>query len=79
MNCVSYGIPDFGNIRSTKRKDVRLRIKCIQALLLQHKKDLEFRQSMKDKGKLVEDADTQVLREKLARYETSLQQEVKTH
>lgn len=34
---------------------------------------------MKDKGKLIEDADTQVLKEKLARYETSLQQEVKNH
>ena len=34
---------------------------------------------MKDKGKLIEDADTQVLKEKLARYETSLQLEVKNH
>ena len=32
---------------------------------------------MKDKGKLIEDADTQVLKEKLARYETSLQLEAK--
>lgn len=29
MNCQSYGLPDFGNLRSTKRKDVRARIKCI--------------------------------------------------
>ena len=29
MNCVSYGFPDPGNLRSTKRKDVKARIQCL--------------------------------------------------
>lgn len=33
MNLAQNNLPDCGNLRSTKRKDVRQRIKCLQALL----------------------------------------------
>ena len=29
IELISCGVPDCGNLRSTKRKDVRMRIKCI--------------------------------------------------
>ena len=31
----SFGFPDCGNLRSTKKKDVRLRMKCLQAMMKQ--------------------------------------------
>lgn len=32
-------VPNPGNLRSSKRKDVRMRVRCIQALLQQRAKD----------------------------------------
>jgi hypothetical protein len=43
LNLSTYGLPDCGNLRSTKRKDVRLRVACIQALLKEHTRNVEFR------------------------------------
>jgi hypothetical protein len=43
------GFPDCGNLRSTKRKDVKMRVRVLQALVKQRKKDLEFRNSFQDK------------------------------
>ena len=37
------GFPDCGNLRSTKRKDVRQRVKCLQIMLRQRQKDIDFR------------------------------------
>lgn len=41
-------------------------------MLAEQKKHNDFKQQMRDKGKVVDDADTQILKEKLKRYETSL-------
>ena len=46
---MSLGFPDCGNLRSTKRKDVKLRIRVLQAMVKQRKKDLEFKNSFQDK------------------------------
>lgn len=76
MNLLQNNLPDCGNLRSTKRKDVRQRIKCLQALLRQRKIDQEFRVIMKkyrEKGQVVESDEKQVLKESLRRHETSLQ------
>lgn len=43
MNLAQSGMPDCGNLRSTKKADVKQRIKCIQALLRQARADQEFR------------------------------------
>ena len=43
MELQTFGFPDCGNLRSTKKKDVKMRIKTFQILLRQRKKDLEFR------------------------------------
>jgi hypothetical protein len=36
INIISYGFPDPGNLRSSKKKDVRMRIKTIVAMLKSH-------------------------------------------
>jgi hypothetical protein len=41
----SFGFPDCGNLRSTKKKDVRMRMKCFQAMIKQRQKDLKFKSS----------------------------------
>jgi hypothetical protein len=43
MNCVSFGFPDCGHLLSSQNKDIKSRIKSIQAMLTQHKQDLDFR------------------------------------
>lgn len=58
MNLQSYGFPDCGNLRSTKRKDVRCRLNCIQAMLKQRIKDIQFREEMKNKGRVTESTET---------------------
>ena len=72
MNLKTYGFPDCGNLRSTKKKDVRQRLACIQAMLKQRIRDVEFREIMKQKGKANEGTQIQVLREKLKRHETAI-------
>jgi len=67
MNLQSYGFPDCGNLRSTKRKDVRCRLNCIQAMLKQRIKDIQFREEMKNKGRVTESTETQIFKEKLKR------------
>jgi hypothetical protein len=39
----SFNFPDCGNLRTNKKKDVRLRLKCISAMLKQRQKDVEYR------------------------------------
>ncbi|TNV80114.1 hypothetical protein FGO68_gene13387 [Halteria grandinella] len=39
----SFNLPDPGNLRSSKKKDVRLRLKCLNAMLRQREKDVEYR------------------------------------
>lgn len=46
---MTFGFPDCGNLRSTKKKDLRQRIKCMAAMLKQRQKDLEFRQQIDGK------------------------------
>lgn len=77
MNLQTHGFPDCGNLRSTKRRDVRLRLNCLQAMMKQRIKDLEFREQMKAKGKAIEGTQAIALREKLKRHETSLAQVTK--
>jgi hypothetical protein len=43
FHLMSFGFPDCGNLRSQKKKDLRLRIKCIAAMLKQRQKDIELR------------------------------------
>lgn len=74
MNLQSYGFPDCGNLRSTKRKDVRSRLNCIQLMLKQRIKDLQFREEMKQKGRVTESTETQIFKEKLKRCQTSIVQ-----
>ena len=38
---ISYGFPDPGNIRSSKRKDTRQRLKTFAAMLKQRQKDMQ--------------------------------------
>ena len=40
---MSSGFPDCGNLRSTKKKDVKQRIRCIEAMLKQRQRDMDFR------------------------------------
>ena len=49
INIVAFGFPDCGNLRSTKRKDIKMRIKCMQQMLKQRKKDFEFRNGIQAK------------------------------
>ncbi len=44
FHVTSFGFPDPGNFRSSKKKDIRARIKCMAAMLKQRQKDLEYRQ-----------------------------------
>jgi len=43
LHLASFGYPDVGNLRSSKKKDVRLRLKVIHALLKQRQKDADYR------------------------------------
>jgi hypothetical protein len=49
FHLMTFGLPDCGNMRSIKKKDLRLRIKCMAAMLKQRQKDLEFRQQVESK------------------------------
>ena len=69
MNCVSQGFPDCGHLLSSNSKDIKSRIKCIQALLLKHKQDLEFRKKVNQPVDL-DAVDT--LKKKLERYKNSI-------
>jgi len=42
FNLHALRLPECGNLRSTKRKDVKQRIKCIQALMSQVQKHIDF-------------------------------------
>ena len=68
----ALGFPDCGNLRSTKRKDVKLRIKCFQAMLKHRKRDLEYRDGIQERQKKTE-VDSQALVDKLARKEAKIQ------
>eukprot|EP00347_Sterkiella_histriomuscorum_P018424 403345562 len=46
---LSFGYPDPGNMRSNKKKDIKLRIKCMAAILKQRQKDLDYRQNIDQK------------------------------
>ncbi len=72
LNLKQNDLPECGNLRSTKRKDVMQRIKCIQELLKMHRQSLDFKKTMKEEGKIVESHETQLLKENLKRHETSL-------
>ena len=45
INIEAFGFPDCGNLRSTTRKDIKLRIKCFKTMLKQRQKDLDFKNS----------------------------------
>lgn len=63
LDLQSFGFPDCGNLRSTKKKDVKMRIKSFQTLLRQRRKDLEFRNGFQDKFKKYE-ADAEAMQDK---------------
>ena len=67
------GFPDCGNLRSTKRKDVRQRVKCLQTMLRQRQKDIDFRSSLQDKFKK-NDNDSEMLKEQITRKTQKIQQ-----
>ena len=69
----SCGFPDCGNLRSTKRKDVRFRVKCLQSMLRQRKKDLDFRSGLQDRFSKSEH-DAEALLDKIARKDTKIKQ-----
>ena len=58
MNLLAVGLPECGNIRSTKRKDVRARIMCLQTMLKVIKSNESFKIMMKERGKVIESEDT---------------------
>jgi hypothetical protein len=72
MTCVSYGFPDCGHLLSTQSKDIKCRIKSIEAMLNQRKQDIDFRNKMKEEGKAVEVGQVQTLKNKLERYKNSI-------
>ena len=43
INIEAFGFPECGNLRSTTKKDVKLRIRCFKAMLKQRQKDQEFK------------------------------------
>ena len=69
----SCGFPDCGNLRSTKRKDVRFRVKCLQAMLRQRKKDIDFRSGLQDRFSKSEH-DAEALIDKIARKDAKIKQ-----
>ena len=71
MKIQSSGFPDSGNLRSTKRKDVKQRIKCIDSMLRQRKKDVDFRGSIQDRL-LKHEQDLEALKDKLQRKEAKV-------
>ena len=44
FHIMTFGYPDPGNLKSSKRKEIKLRIKCMAAMLKQREKDIEYRQ-----------------------------------
>ena len=44
IHIASFGFPDPGNIRSSKKKDVKLTLKCFSSMLKQRQRDLDFRE-----------------------------------
>ena len=60
MNLKQLGLPESGNLRSTKSKDVKQRIKCIQTMLEHHKKSNYINQQMIDKMKIEDEKNTQI-------------------
>lgn len=73
MDLQSFGFPDCGNLRSTKKKDVKMRIRAYQTLLKQRRKDLEFRNGFQEKFKRYE-SDAEALQDKNARNLTRIKQ-----
>lgn len=73
INIVAFGFPDCGNLRSTKRKDIKMRIKCMQQMLKQRKKDFEFRNGIQEKMSKV-NCDEEALQDKMARKEQKILQ-----
>lgn len=52
----TFGFPEPGNLRSSKRKEVKLRIKCFTTMLKQREKDIEYRQQCDSKyNRLLQD------------------------
>ena len=60
----SLGLPDPGNLRTNKKRDVRSRIKAIGALMKQRQRDIEFRQQFESKMSRLQ-MDKEMLQEKL--------------
>ena len=56
IDLASYGFPDCGNLRSTKKKDVKMRLICFQALLKEHIRSIEFREYVKTRMQSTEGA-----------------------
>lgn len=72
INVEAFGFPDCGNLRSTKRKDVRQRIKCLKAMLKQRQKDIEFKQNFNEKIMSKSNQDNEILLEKLSAKERKI-------
>ena len=43
FHVASFGDPDPGNLRTSKKKDVKLRLKCISTMLKQRQRDMDYK------------------------------------
>ena len=70
MNLSQMNLPDCGNLRSTKRKDVKQRITCIQGMLRMIKNHQDMKNAMKQDGVVVETGETAILKDTVKRNQT---------
>lgn len=47
-------LPNPGNLRSSKKKDVKMRLRCLNAMLQQRQKDMQFRESHSERFRRLE-------------------------
>lgn len=58
FHIMSFGFPDPENLRSSKKRDIRARIKCMAAMLKQRQKDIDYRHQVDPKmSRLQQDRD----------------------
>lgn len=58
-------IPDPGNLRSSKKRDIRQRLKCLQTLVSQKEYDLKFREGASERIKRA-DQDKDIYKKKVS-------------
>jgi len=49
QSLLAAGLSDPGNLKSNKRKDVKMRLRCLHQLLQVREKDFSFREQVSDK------------------------------